>query len=188
MYPDSLPPFRHALKIWLLTIQFFMRGFVPKDAGRCAIPQPNIMSNRIGPHVLREFGLMQHGTHTFDEAVVERFGHTIMLWCVSRGEASLRSLLAKEICKLIAHELTAAVRPKTLDMHALYPCCESLVCLERFGLGAQIFELGPAGIVISKGHVVFAASETLDWRGTPQITVYLITELNTSAKGACRSF
>src|SRR5712671_2640223 len=51
------------------------------------------MADRFAPHVLRQLGLMQHGTYAFDKLAVERHSHAIMLRRVGCGETSLRPLL-----------------------------------------------------------------------------------------------
>jgi hypothetical protein len=56
-----------------------------------------------------------NGPRHIDECFVLPFHHTILMWCVRRGELVLNSLLLKVLFNLYVFELQAIVASNLLD-------------------------------------------------------------------------
>ena len=96
--------------------------------------------------------------------MIERFDDAVMLRRIVRRETSLSPLLSKEIHKVVAGELTAAIGTKPFDMGTMLcvrPGRERLVSSERFVLHSKGLESGVTRVVVSKRDIVLATAETL---------------------------
>jgi hypothetical protein len=94
-------------------------------------------------------------------------------------KASLSALLLEEGVELVAQEFSTAVGPKAFDLCAslrLGSGCEGLVGSKRLVLGAKQLHARVVQIVVCESHVVLPASQSLGWRGSPDVSVYLFSK------------
>ncbi len=140
MNPNGLAPLWYISKVGLSPIEPLVGSYIPERFRRSAVFQPHSELDCLTPEILRQIGLVQYSADTFEQAAIERLGHSIVLRCISSGEATLSPLFSKISSELIACELAAAIRTKAFDLHAvlrLRPSAKGLVCLEGFVLGSK---------------------------------------------------
>jgi hypothetical protein len=95
------------------------------------------------------------------------------------GEVVLSALQLQKGSKVVASVLATMIRVKLFDVHPMLgacPCCKQFVSIEGLILGVKQVELSKVGVIVSERDVVFAATQTRDKRGAPNVEVYLVTK------------
>ena len=120
----------------------FIRGYITKYLSGDPIFDPYYKMNCLPPQGLRWSHVVQYGTNSFKELVIQQLCDAIMLGGVVSGEALLCALWLQKVCEVINSVFTTMVRPKMFDLDlvlCLHPWCKCFVCFESLIFAVQEF-------------------------------------------------